>query len=338
MIIQHNLLAMNSSRMFGINSKRQARSISKLSSGYKINRASDDAAGLAISEKMRRQVRGLTQASLNAQDGIGFVQTAEGALAEVHDMLQRMNELAVKSSNGTNTDQDREYLDTEYQQLITDLDRIFDTTTFNEKLIWDPYTAERREIGFEQVQAITYKSYSHYFDASDDNIGILPSGNIKVNATENEVSFSWVGYNGSTYQTGSISMDDFEAQGYSVELSSLFSNATKTTGGSSSPATDLYDSFGNPRYNDTIKLAKPTEAATHADIANTINGTTLPSYVNVSLSANFEDALGNTVSNGFSASATITTKAAYASYANASAGNKFSFDTGQDDFYKPYIV
>jgi flagellin len=100
MVVQHNLTAMNSNRMLGLTTASQAKSTEKLSSGYKINRAADDAAGLSISEKMRKQIRGLTQASLNAQDGISAVQTAEGALTEVHDMLQRMNELAVKASNG----------------------------------------------------------------------------------------------------------------------------------------------------------------------------------------------------------------------------------------------
>jgi flagellin len=99
MIVQHNMRAMNSDRMLGVTTASQSKSTEKLSSGYKINRAADDAAGLAISEKMRRQVRGLTQASANAQDGISCVQTAEGALNEVHDMLQRINELAVKASN-----------------------------------------------------------------------------------------------------------------------------------------------------------------------------------------------------------------------------------------------
>ncbi len=107
MVVQHNLTAMNSNRMLGVTTSTQSKLTEQLSSGYKINRAADDAAGLTISEKMRSQIRGLTQASANAQDGISCVQTAEGALAEVHDMLQRMNELAVKSANGTNTSADR---------------------------------------------------------------------------------------------------------------------------------------------------------------------------------------------------------------------------------------
>ena len=132
MVVQHNLTAMNSNRMLGVTTKTQAKSTEKLSSGYKINRAADDAAGLSISEKMRKQIRGLTQASSNAQDGISAVQTAEGALNEVQDMLQRMNELAVKSANGTNSETDRDYIQNEIDQLTTEIDRVSETTKFNE--------------------------------------------------------------------------------------------------------------------------------------------------------------------------------------------------------------
>ena len=132
MVVQHNLTAMNSNRMLGLTTASQAKSTEKLSSGYKINRAADDAAGLSISEKMRKQIRGLTQASSNAQDGISAVQTAEGALNEVQDMLQRMNELAVKSANGTNSEDDRSYIQNEIDQLTTEIDRVAETTKFNE--------------------------------------------------------------------------------------------------------------------------------------------------------------------------------------------------------------
>ena len=132
MVVQHNLTAMNSNRMLGVTTSKQAKSTEKLSSGYKINRAADDAAGLSISEKMRKQIRGLTQASSNAQDGISAVQTAEGALNEVQDMLQRMNELAVKAANGTNSEDDRNYIQDEVNQLIKEIDRVSTTTKFNE--------------------------------------------------------------------------------------------------------------------------------------------------------------------------------------------------------------
>ena len=132
MVVQHNLRAMNSNRMLGITTGALSKSAEKLSSGYKVNRAADDAAGLSISEKMRKQIRGLTQASANAEDGISAVQTAEGALTEVHDMLQRMNELAVKASNGTNSESDRQTIQDEISQLTIEIDRVAETTKFNE--------------------------------------------------------------------------------------------------------------------------------------------------------------------------------------------------------------
>ncbi len=155
MIVKHNLQAMNSNRMLGVNSSTQAKSTEKLSSGYKINRAADDAAGLSISEKMRRQIRGLTQASANAQDGISCVQTAEGALNEVHDMLQRINELAVKGENGTLSTVDRSYIQAEVKQLMTEIDRVATTTTFNEQNLLDgTFTGKGLQVGAEAGQHI----------------------------------------------------------------------------------------------------------------------------------------------------------------------------------------
>ncbi|MBO5259647.1 MAG: flagellar hook protein [Agathobacter sp.] len=132
MVVQHNMQAMNANRMLNITTTQQSKATEKLSSGYKINRAADDAAGLSISEKMRKQIRGLDQASTNAQDGISAVQTAEGALTEVHDMLQRMNELAVQAANGTNSESDRKSIQDEIDQLTTEIDRVAETTKFNE--------------------------------------------------------------------------------------------------------------------------------------------------------------------------------------------------------------
>ena len=132
MVVQHNMQAANASRMLGITTTAQGKSTEKLSSGYRINRAADDAAGLSISEKMRKQIRGLDQASTNASDGISSVQTAEGALTEVHSMLQRMNELAVQAANGTNSESDRTAIQDEIEQLTTEIDRVAETTKFNE--------------------------------------------------------------------------------------------------------------------------------------------------------------------------------------------------------------
>ena len=132
MIVQHNITAMNANRMLGLTTGSLSKSTEKLSSGYKINRAADDAAGLSISEKMRKQIRGLSQASTNAEDGISCVQTAEGALNEIHSMLQRMNELAVQSANGTNSESDRTAIQNEIDQLSTEIDRVSETTKYNE--------------------------------------------------------------------------------------------------------------------------------------------------------------------------------------------------------------
>ena len=133
MVVQHNMQAMNANRMLNVTTGQQAKSTEKLSSGYRINRAADDAAGLTISEKMRKQIRGLDQASTNAQDGVSAVQTAEGALTEVHSMLQRMNELAVQAANGTNSkESDRQAIQDEIDQLTTEIDRVAETTKFNE--------------------------------------------------------------------------------------------------------------------------------------------------------------------------------------------------------------
>ena len=150
MVVQHNLTAMNSNRMLGLTQSSLTKSTEKLSSGYKINRAADNAAGLAISEKMRRQVRGLTQASANAQDGISAVQTAEGALNEVHDMLQRMNELATQAANDTNMSTDRSYIAAELTQLKNEISRVATTTTFNEQCLLDgSFTGKKLQVGAE---------------------------------------------------------------------------------------------------------------------------------------------------------------------------------------------
>ncbi|SFT48981.1 flagellin [Lachnospiraceae bacterium XBD2001] len=152
MVVQHNMQAMNSNRMLGVTTSAQAKSTEKLSSGYKINRAADDAAGLSISEKMRKQINGLDRASTNAQDGVSAVQTAEGALTEVHSMLQRMNELAVQAANGTNSESDRTSIQNEIDQLTTEIDRVAETTKFNETYLLKGGDATKTEyFGFKDA-------------------------------------------------------------------------------------------------------------------------------------------------------------------------------------------
>jgi flagellin len=156
MVVQHNLTAMNANRQLNITTNNQAKATEKLSSGYKINRAADDAAGLTISEKMRSQVRGLDKASSNAQDGISLVQTAEGALNEAHSILQRMNELATQAANDTNTSADRTAIKTEMEALTSELNRIASTTQFNTMNLLDgTFTGKNLQVGALSGQKIS---------------------------------------------------------------------------------------------------------------------------------------------------------------------------------------
>lgn len=155
MRISNNIMAMNTYRQMGINNTQLAKSVEKLSSGLRINRAGDDAAGLSISEKMRAQIRGLQQASRNAQDGISLIQTAEGALNEVHSILQRMRELAVQAANDTNVTVDRSALNDEFKQLISEIKRIADNTQFNEQDILKADFTANIQVGANKDQVIT---------------------------------------------------------------------------------------------------------------------------------------------------------------------------------------
>ena len=196
MVVQHNLTAMNSNRMLGITQGTQSKSTEKLSSGYKINRAADDAAGLAISEKMRKQIRGLSQASANAQDGISAVQTAEGALTEVHDMLQRMNELAVKAANGTNSESDRKAIQDEVDQLTTEIDRVSTTTKFNETYL------------LKGTNGSTGKTGELTYAAAHGSISTIPSDKgyqeLNVPATATSAQTGTAGTDQTTYKTKSV--------------------------------------------------------------------------------------------------------------------------------------
>ena len=156
MVVQHNMQAMNANRQLGVTTSSQAKSTEKLSSGYKINRAADDAAGLTISEKMRSQIRGLNKASDNAQDGISLIQTAEGALNEAHSILQRMNELATQAANDTNTTSDRTAVQSEIDALTSEIDRIASTTQFNtQNLLSGGFSAKNLQVGALQNQKIS---------------------------------------------------------------------------------------------------------------------------------------------------------------------------------------
>ena len=176
MVVQHNLTAMNANRQLGITTSAQAKSSEKLSSGYKINRAADDAAGLAISEKLRSQIRGLNQASDNCQDGISLIQTAEGALNETHSILQRLNELAVKSSTDTNTTEDRGYIQQEVTALTTEITRISTDTEFNKmKLLSGGIKNFKLQVGANAGQEIQ-------FDISNMSAGALKVSGLSLSS------------------------------------------------------------------------------------------------------------------------------------------------------------
>ena len=168
MVVQHNMQAANANRMLNVTTSAQSKSTEKLSSGYRINRAADDAAGLTISEKMRKQIKGLDRASTNAEDGVSAVQTAEGALTEVHSMLQRMNELATQSANGTNSATDRQAIQDEIDQLTTEIDRVSETTKFNETYLLKGNSQTAEKATFMQ-SGYAYKDGTKFYEAGSDN-------------------------------------------------------------------------------------------------------------------------------------------------------------------------
>ncbi|MBP5244789.1 MAG: hypothetical protein J6Z28_08760 [Succinivibrio sp.] len=194
MVVQHNMQALNAARVLNVTSGSQAKSTEKLASGYKINRAADDAAGLSISEKMRKQIRGLSQASTNASDGVSAVQTAEGALTEVHSMLQRMNELAVQASNGTNSESDRSSIQDEINQLTTEIDRVAESTKFNETYLL------KGSNGTKTVK----------IDAHDAGLeGVLTQNTEKATFTMNKLSVGdSVTIGGTKYEIGAKSVSE----------------------------------------------------------------------------------------------------------------------------------
>ncbi len=322
-IVAHNLVAMNAQRQFGIVNTRQSKTTEKLASGYKINRAADDAAGLSISEKMRRQIRGLSQAAENIEEGIGYVQTADGALNEVQEILGRMNELAVQSANGTNTDEDREYIDEEVQQLKEELDRIFTTTTFNERRIWE-VTGAPKVLGYEQVQAVKSTTNSNSIELTNDNYDVLACNSYKINADAQGISISWTGYNGNNYQTEVVDWDTLEAGNYSFEMSDYFDAQT-------SP--ELFDGNGNPVFKKKIAFSVE-DLATKDDMIACLDGTSMYSSVSASMSGRFEATDGSANPGGVAVnSVSLNYGAAYASRANGTNGR--DFDAADDVFFEP---
>lgn len=204
-IIAHNLTAMNAERQVGLNNKQRNTAMERLSSGYKINRAADDASGLAMSEKMRRQIRGLDQGARNIQEGISYCKIADGALNEISDITNRMEELAVKAANGTNSASDRTAINEEIQQLKAETERILSTTKYNEIYIWKGGDAKTNIVpdGTSSVNAVNYNSRSMLLNLSNLNASAQPAdGKIHIEANETQgFRFYWTGYNGTEYKS-----------------------------------------------------------------------------------------------------------------------------------------
>ncbi len=251
MIVQHNMQAMNANRMLGTVTKSQAKSTEKLSSGYRINRAADDAAGLAISEKMRSQIRGLTQASTNAEDGISLIQTAEGALNESHSILQRMRELAVQAANGTETDDDRDNIQDEIEQLQDELDRIAETTEFNTMRLLDG--------SFDGTNTSTTSSGPKY-GQYDGKFGFFITSDIAGVQIDNNVNATAGGESAIWDATGKIlTISLAENKTYTqADIDNLIKNAKQED----STAT-------NSPANITVKLATGVYTATAANVGQT---------------------------------------------------------------------
>lgn len=318
MEVAHNLAAANAQRQYKLQTGARAKSTEKLSSGYKINRAADDAAGMGISEKMRWQIRGLNRDEQNLSDGISYVQVADGALGEVDEMLHRMSELAVQSANDTNTETDRMAIDQEIQELKGELDRIFDTTSFNNRYIWHGQYLGEEIDHYNYVPAVrTTTNYVRY-DTTNKNQEVLPVSNMITHANEDGISISWKTINGTQYETDKISWDELKEKNYSFEMSDYFPDKDN-------PANPLFES-GKPQFKRTLAFS-PNSEATVDDMITALDGIGIYTVASLSPSPVLEDSSGNPVSRGVGIGVGIRYDAAYAM--------NIDFDNADDSFIEP---
>lgn len=280
MIIQHNLLSLTAGRQFQINTKKTQRISEQLNSGYRINRAADDAAGLSISEKMRSQIRGLHQSSQDLQDGISYVQTADSTLGEVQDMLHRMNELTIQSLNDTNTPEDRQAIDQEIQSLKTEIDRIFKTTEFNTRKIWDEEATDPVPTGrFTQEYAVKYSARLPRTDISEANKTYMPKqntlnyGNYTLNADDDGITVSWTDCNNRQWVSEKIKWAENEdwKGAHSFNLADHLMNVPpNSNNGLTDAQFEELKHINNFNYSWTVH-----KAATKEDMIKGINGCTV---------------------------------------------------------------
>lgn len=355
MVIQHNVSALNANRQLGILTGQKAASTEKLSSGYRINRSADDAAGLSISEKMRKQIRGLDRGATNIEDGISYAQTADGALNEVHDMLQRINELAIQAANGTNSATDRAYINNEVQDLKTEMERVFTTTFFNEKQIWkEDITIHKNVVGQIKVQSTTIATpYSQSLTIDNDNFGLLPASRpnysygglshssynvssyytIHADPTDG-VYLSWSAFNGTNYKTKTISWDELRDNNFQFNIGNYFENKDSDGNAITDPAKQLLNADGSAKFGFDVAFKVET-GASNEQIATAINNTTMQQSLGSPTS--FEDE-GKTLNNaGITCSATFVYAAAYADsvLAKEKGVTGYDFETPSDSFIEP---
>ena len=300
MVVQHNMSAMNANRMLSGVSSAQSKSTEKLSSGYRINRAADDAAGLSISEKMRGQIRGLNQASTNAQDGISLIQTAEGALNESHSILQRMRELSVQASNGTETDDDREAVQNEIEQLQSELTRISETTEFNTMKLLDGSMGGSTTSGVKVNASVSKNALASLTTNNavpgDYATGKVATANVTTIAAGDKISYTvnYTDENGNAKSTNvtlkansDTQLEDEKGNKYSITTAAAtpkeLANAIAGALSSSSELGDIFDIEADGTTDGQINL-KAKEAGssaklTSATVSITTNGTTTPTTV-----------------------------------------------------------
>lgn len=341
LFVQHNLLAQNANRQLKVSTDKNAKTTEKLSSGYRINRAADDAAGLSISEKMRRQVRGLNRTVDNISEGVGFVQTAEGALNEVQDMLQRINELAVKAANGTNTNEDRLAIDQEIQQLKNEMNRIFSETTFNERKIWE--SNGQKLLGTYPRQTVEYANTSTSIKVTNDNCGVVAYGSYRVTATVNEgVKINWTGYDGNPYSTVPISWEKLKENNYQFDMADYFGNPDDPLDPDKPDGPKralLYDQNGSPVFQHKVAFAPQTDDP--EELVKCIDKTSFSGSASANMDGQFENNQGGEVSSEATIhSVSLNYIAAYASNHNTGTDSSTSvnihdFNKGDDIFLEP---
>lgn len=290
LIAAHNLPAINANRQNQIIERNRAKAAERLASGYRINRAADDASGLAISEKMRAQIRGLNQASCNIQDGISYVQVADGALQEVHAIFQRIRQIAVQASNGTNTPDDRFMLDMEIKELKEDAEKIFRETEFNTQKIWsgEPHVVET-VVGTTPVPAVSASYPSVTSTITNTNRFIMPKSSFQLNADTDGIRVSWKAYDGNTYTSDLIEWGDPHTGVHTFRLKDYLNKVTytdKATG-------DIVEA--DPKVFEGLDMAYTytvTETADIKEAVTALNGKTVSTSISTPESAMAYDVSG----------------------------------------------